>query len=715
MQKLFLLVLRYAICLALICVTAISTVSIASAQAYTGSLELDGISPNIKTGSTVVFSGQLTTTSGYVVPDATIYIKDNVRLGRDDIIKRTTTDGNGEFYTTWTAQERSSGAWDFYAEFEGSHDVSKARSAQYSVKVSPSHSGSSSYNSPSGGSSSGSKQPTSLVLDDIPTRTYAGDTVTFTGKLTSNGQSLRGATIEIKEDDPGWKDQTLGYGMTDSNGRFSIAWSVDAGLIETDFDIYAEFDGASGYEKARSYNQEMGVYKRGGSIHLDPLPDSARTGDILVFSGTLKLDGYNPNGAVVYIKDEDTGSRDDLLATGFADRYGRFSANWLVRDVDPGNNHEIYAVFEGTDIFERLTTNIKDLKVLEPRPRTPPDSGQTGRDEYMEFRYSLDFSRTPKVTIVPDPKSFDIVRGHITPVAEGIRMWQGYMEHKYGGDWSVDFELVRPNQGFVSSNPDVVVNLVAYDMKKDGSNGCDDYYGVAYNAKKQKPVNTVVCSINDGKIRSNEGVAATAAHEFIHAMGLGHTWNKKGDLMCSKEENVWTCGRSSQEKSKTPSNLNLAAVAKMYGTDGFTNPNYHVERGDRFSLTNPDHNSPNPSKSKPIPATHCEKIYDNYDWTITEKKLRPGWYTWWKICSGDISYSLATDDKRDGFMIFVLPPSTDVKSFMKDRDGRYYTCEEYEKTWHKKSGTCNIAPGSHIVLKNTEENTITIDGRIRNQ
>ena len=121
------------------------------------------------------------------------------------------------------------------------------------------------------------------------------------------------------------------------------------------------------------------------------------------------------------------------------------------------------------------------------------------------------------------------------------------------------------------------------------------------------------------------------------------------------------------------------------------------------------------SQPKPAPATHYEKIYDNYDWTITEKKLRPGWYTWWKICSEDVSYSFATDYKRDGFMVFVLPPYTDVKSFMSDRDGRYYTCEEYEKTWHKKSNTCNIAPGSHIVLKNTEENTVTIDGRIRNQ
>ena len=111
--------------------------------------------------------------------------------------------------------------------------------------------------------------------------------------------------------------------------------------------------------------------------------------------------------------------------------------------------------------------------------------------------------------------------------------------------------------------------------------------------RKQKPVNAIVCSINDGKIRSNEWVAATAAHEFIHEMGLGHAWNKKGDLMCGREGDTLTCGRSNYEQSKTPSSLNLATVARIYGTDGFTNPNYHVEWGDRFSLTNPDDNSPN--------------------------------------------------------------------------------------------------------------------------
>ena len=142
-------------------------------------------------------------------------------------------------------------------------------------------------------------------------------------------------------------DQLLGYGRTGQNGWFSITWRASAGLVETDFDVYAVFNGDSTYDRARTPDQEMSVYKRSGSITLADLPASARIGEIVEFSGTLRLDGRNPEGAVVYIKDEDPFSGDDLLATAYVDRSGRFSTYWYASDVDPDNTVDIYAVFEG--------------------------------------------------------------------------------------------------------------------------------------------------------------------------------------------------------------------------------------------------------------------------------------------------------------------------------------------------------------------------------
>ena len=826
------------ICFLLVCVLAMPAIITAEAQSYTGILKLDHIQSQIQTGSTVVFSGQLTTTSGHYVPGATIYIKDDVSFGRDDTIRRVTTDSNGKFYTTWTAQPRSSGSWDFYAVFEGSSQVSKARSTEYSVKVSSSYSnnsgsnykseptyyttsitlnripnsvrdgdsvtftgqlasgkyavngaiikikeadfgpdqtlasgytdsngrfsitwtaregsvetdfdiyatfeGSSNYKksksseqvmSVYGKTKTFSVRPdgelvriydTSLTLSKIPSSVHAGDSVTFTGQLTSDGQAVSGATIKIKEDDPALPDQTLVSGKTNSNGVFSIPWTVRAGTVEVDFDIYAVFERTSSYKKDRTSNQQMSVLKYGGSITLDSLPGSARIGDVIIFSGMLNLEGFNPEGAVVYIKDEDPFTGDDLLATGYVDRNGGFSANWFVDYVDSDITADIYAVYEGNDTRYRLTTCDKGptksfggsckytipLKILDAIPAIPsPDTTPTG-NQYMELYYARNLFYAPHVAIVPSPDSYNEVRGHITLVQEGIMMWEERMEQQYGGTWDVSFEVISPGSTF-QSRPDIVVNLVT----KDEDAGCfEEYAGWAEIFKTPpKTIQTVVCSVNDGHRRSNVDVSATAAHEFIHAMGLGHTFNKKGDMMCSVEDGKPTC-KNSYSKSKMPSSLNLAAVAKIYGTDGFRNPNNQVQNGERFSTSNPSYNVPDPPKPKS--ASYCERIYDNYNWEINEKTLKSGWYSYWKICSDKTSYSFATDNENDGVTIFVLPPATNVKDFMDNRDGRYYLCEEYEVVWHKKSNTCNIAPGSHIVISNTQDNTITVNGYIRNK
>lgn len=699
------MILQYII--TIITLAVISTVAVANAQSYTGVLDLNPISSTITTGNTVVFSGQLSTTSGHVVRDATIYIKDDVDFGRDDIIKKVTTNTNGEFYTTWIAKPRSEGKWDFYAVFEGLDNISKARSHTYSVNVQRYSSGPTYYS-------------TSITLHKIPSSIYAGDTVTFTGELLTNGRPLSNALVKIMEDDPFLPDQRIGSDRTDTSGRFSVTWNVSAGLVEDDFDIYAVFDGDSNYKRARSYNQVMSVLKYGGSITLDPIPNSARAGSVVIFSGTLNLNQYSSEGAVVYIKDEDPITGDDLLATGYVDGYGKFTANWFASYVDEDEVADIYAVFEGNDVLYRLTTcdkgptrsfggscsYTKSLRILDPVP-TPPSSYIPTDNQYMELYYALNFSKKPHVAIVPSPDSYNEVRGHIVPVQEGIRMWENNLERQYGGYWDVSFEVIPPGKLFYDSKPDVIVNLVTRD---DDASCFKDYSGVAYTTAI-KPIQTYVCSTSDDQRISNASIASTAAHEFIHAVGLGHTFNKKGDMMCSVEDGRATCSGLSS-KSKTPSDLNLAAVVQIYGNDGFSNPNNYIMYEERFFL-NDHYNDPNnnPTTRKPISScTHTDYTY-NYDVDIP---LKPGWYQPYKICSSNISYSFSTDNSYHGFMIFVLPPETNVKNFMDAREGNYYVCEEYEQEWHRQSNTCNIEPGSHIVLHNIEENTIRIDGWIRN-
>ena len=190
--------------------------------------------------------------------------------------------------------------------------------------------------------------------------------------------------------------------------------------------------------------------------------------------------------------------------------------------------------------------------------------------------------------------------------------------------------------------------------------------------------------------------------------------------MCSVEDNKATCNNL-YSKSKTPSNLNLQAVAEIYGKDGYSNPNNNVRYESKFSLDNNNSHNDNSyyedySYTSPASTSNkCDYTDYTYDTTINNEKLDSGWYTWWTLCTDyTIDYHFSTDDEYNGFMIFVLLPETNVDDFIDNRDGKYYTCEEYEKTWISKSSTCNIAPGSSIVIHNYGDNTIWVNGWIRN-
>lgn len=424
-----------------------------------------------------------------------------------------------------------------------------------------------------------------LILDPIPDLAYAGDKIVFTGTLTGGSSALPSRTILICEDDPLWPDECFAIGTTDGAGRFYIGWVVEDGSVETDFDIYAKFDGDSRYDSDQTLRQEMSVYElRGGRLTLDPIQNSAWFGEVVEMSGTLRLDGRSPEGAIIYIKDEDTLNPDDLLTSAYVNASGRFTTYWIAQDVDPTNTIEIQAVFEKDSTHRRLATDIQELygyeRLVGPETDPVPDGG------HMVLYRSLDFDRPPRVAIIPSPDSYDEVRGHIVPVQEGILELTATLESVHpSGDWSVDFEVVRPGDR-VSVRPDVIVNLVTRDDDSDCDwDGYGGTLGWAFTAA-QKPVPTTVCSLDD---RTNAQIGATSVHEFVHAIGLGHTFKIPGDLMCSVEDGRATCPGSTPKSTKF-SDLNLAALVYIYGTDGFQNPNNIITDGEKFYL-NGNHDS----------------------------------------------------------------------------------------------------------------------------
>jgi len=222
----------------------------AFSQSYTTFLTLDPIPSQVSPGDTITFSGVFGTTDGYVIQDATIYIKDDVTFDVDTILGTVVTDENGEFVGTWEAQTRSGGgSYDFYAIYEGSSNFAKVKSQTFSVFVSGSPS---SYStSSSSGTTSSTYSPTEITLDKFPNFAKMGQTITFSGKLTSNGNGLANAIVSIKDEDLADLNDLLTSTTTDSTGKFSVNWkvkNVDSGdrqLSALVLDLYGGLGGAT--------------------------------------------------------------------------------------------------------------------------------------------------------------------------------------------------------------------------------------------------------------------------------------------------------------------------------------------------------------------------------------------------------------------------------------------------------------------------------------
>jgi len=566
-----------ALCAALAC-AALLPLAMPDAGAEGTYLRLDPV-PRLVEGERATFTGVLVAASGRPVSGALVEIKDD-DPGFDDLIATARTGGDGRFSARVVVKDwdRWGGASDIYAVFEGGGGFSKSRSATQEAPVLPAGSTTRQHAGQQPGSYAAPSYSTDLRLYFDKSRVYAGDTVAFSGTLTSNGRALSGATVHIKEDDPFVSDEFLASVKTDSNGGFSAVWRASAALIETDFDVYAVFEGSASYQRDRTPNYQLAVLKRSGSLTLDPIPRGVHIGEPVTFSGSLSLQGIDTTNIIVYIKDEDPGP-DDLLATAYVDGSGRYSVTWIAKKADYDSVADIYAVFEGDSRHYRLTTCdpgptrsfgglCRDTRPLTTWPARPVTLPKPSNFEYVDLDYAIPFQGRPTVAISPSPDSYSKARYHIIPTREGIEVLSSELAARHGGDWLVNFEVLDPGKWRADTRADIVVNIVTGDDDSD----CNEWGGWAPGAPKALPIQIYVCSTSDDRLRASAEVMYIATHEFAHAVGLGHTFNKRNDMMCSVENSKETCP-GSRSREPRPSNLVLDAMATLYGRDGYAIPN----------------------------------------------------------------------------------------------------------------------------------------------
>jgi len=208
-----------------------------------------------------------------------------------------------------------------------------------------------------------------------------GTKMSISGRLVRfDGIGLSNAVVYLKDEDTGSGDDVLATLRTDSNGNFRYDWiTTTMDPFDSIVELYSVFEGTQDYDSSRSNQFNINVREpvqfqqqpqipsssqpsfKQTSISLNIPYTSINEGDGLPISGRLiDSDGKGVQGATVYIKDEDTGSGDDVIIILTTDSAGNFGVKWAATGMDPFDNVvEIYAVFEGATYF----SNARSIQI----------------------------------------------------------------------------------------------------------------------------------------------------------------------------------------------------------------------------------------------------------------------------------------------------------------------------------------------------------------
>lgn len=116
----------------------------------------------------------------------------------------------------------------------------------------------------SGQSTSSYQTPSVQTNISLQASTYyvtEGQSVTFSGYLKdSGGNGISNQLVSVKRDISLAPDSILGNSYTDSNGYFGISWIATMPLTSNNADVYATFEGSSGYSSVRGSDISIQVY-----------------------------------------------------------------------------------------------------------------------------------------------------------------------------------------------------------------------------------------------------------------------------------------------------------------------------------------------------------------------------------------------------------------------------------------------------------------------
>lgn len=206
------------------------------------------------------------------------------------------------------------------------------------------------------------KIQTTLILEDVPERAYAGDTITFNGRLVraDTGEGLAKAAIMLKNENALTGGSIIATGSTDDNGRFSIKWIADSKGKDT-FRVYANYMGSAEYSSSQSEKYTIEVERI--NLTFQTNKEVYKNDDQLIIFGS----GRPHDVLSVFVT---TSAHSVILGTKITiDETGKFNANLLNWDYSRDTGTYLVYVRSTTDLVSEERVIIYFFKQIIQQPQ----------------------------------------------------------------------------------------------------------------------------------------------------------------------------------------------------------------------------------------------------------------------------------------------------------------------------------------------------------
>jgi 6-phosphogluconolactonase (cycloisomerase 2 family) len=318
-----------------------------------------------------------------------------------------------------------------------------------------------------------------------------------------------------------------------------------------------------------------------GTLTLEPLPRVLSSGQLFEFKGMLNLSRI-PDGSYVQIRNAIPGKRGELLTFGPVGKDGKFTAPWTAA---PRNElMSIYASYVdiGGNEYKSNSSLVRVVgfksspglsnQFLDSKPSNS-EAKSGGPSAFMEVHFS-DWTHDHLNVYISanDPPSQKFISESKRAVSDLSKI----LKEKSGNLKGWNFDVFSSN-GFPSplqtaANP---INIF-FSLTNAG-----DPSACGYNYPFQRKAGEYISN----EVFTDSGcpdVYRDTMHEFLHSLGVGHTWHEKGDLMCSVEwyfrTGIRTCENDLDHynDNSVPSEFNIRALVSAYGENGFVEPNANI-------------------------------------------------------------------------------------------------------------------------------------------